>query len=108
MLEINVWDYVTVVLPVVSGAVVGAILKPVMDGLQWAWAWLGRRGEKVKRLALLGLGCVAAIVTKATGVPVPADLFHMDAGALSMMLNAFIYALVGHFTHKMTHTPAAE
>jgi hypothetical protein len=99
--ELTKMDILTAILPVLTTAVVGAVLKPFMDGLEKIWAWLELQRPWVKRVVLVLAACIAAVLSKMVGIPLPPDLFHVDGTVWGTILMAF----AGHYTHKLVHKP---
>jgi hypothetical protein len=88
-------------LPVIFAALVGVMLKPVMDGLLKVWTWLQTQNAWTIRAALLVVSFVAAMLSKFLGFPIPDDMFHMDG----TMVSTVLMALFGHLTHVLLHKP---
>jgi len=89
---------ITYLLPILIPAVLGAVVSPILQGLKRASDWLEAQKPWVKQLAVGVLSLVATLGAPVLGVPIPADILHMDGTVVTTILTA----LFAFLTHKLS------
>lgn len=90
-------------IPILISAIAAAVVMPLFQWIKKASAWVDGLPSWLKQVLVVGLAAVSAFVTKLTGVPLPSDVFGMDATALQTVVTSLLAFLL----HKIYKTQTA-